>query len=338
MCNEVLGSKKTYCRLNEILGRMSTRRIFLMGALVATGVILAACGYTPTTQPKVTETAPGVSETTTPVVTEVAPGVTETATAEPTAVPTETEAPAEVKHPEFSREYQPAYIEHHEVVVQGITMNIDWGLSHWVTARPEKPVSEIHIAPDIAPMVGELFLKSCWYRFTHFMPGNESVTYEQYVELEKQGKGDISFVAYDEVNGGRWPVETSFDPAEGFALSLVDESLPIKIHDKSSTYYGSDGTGRLFIANKLDKAMVSRYSGISYEDKWLSIFRDLLSDSLGDLLSIENKCFVSADVQSACGYPSFPIDKWKEFFQPILNEMMLQHNEDRDPIFWVVEK
>ncbi len=339
-------------RVNMSLGKgrgleigMYPRYPILTATMVTGAMVLAACGLvpngglaTPTTRPSETPTTPPIVETEPvekPTATET---LQPTSTAEVPPTPMPTEAFTKVRHPEFSSKYQPEYIEHHVVVVEGITMNIDFGLSYWVTARPEESVSEIHIAPDIAQMVGELFLKSCWYRFTHFMPGNESVSYGQYVELVRQGRGNISFVAYDEVNGGRWPVETSFDPADGFALSLVDESLPIKMNDLWDTYFGTNATGRLLIANKLDEAMLSRYSDLGYEDKWLTIFRDLLSDAFYGILSVENKCFLYANVQGACGYPSMPTNTWGEFFKKIMNEMWSQHNGDRGPIFWGVEK
>ena len=256
-------------------------------------------------------------------------------------VPTETKVPVVVIHPEFSRKNQPEYIDHHEVVVEGITMNIDWGLTHWVMARPDYPIAEIHIAPDIAPMLGEIYLKSCWYRFTHFMPNNENVTYEEYVELVKQGEGDISFMGYDEVNGGARPVEIMIDPAEGFALSLVDQSLPIKINDLYSMYYGSDGTGRLFVAGKLNSTFIQKIETI-YGDYCIdcpetALFDELYNMALRDLARLENRCLMSENVQSTCGYPDNP-PEWFPIIEKMDDEEMKVLNGTRGPVFEVVEK
>lgn len=71
---EILGSKETNNSLNEILGKTSARSGLLVSALVVTGLICSACGYTPigksvlktgmamSSQPEVTLTSP-VNET-----------------------------------------------------------------------------------------------------------------------------------------------------------------------------------------------------------------------------------------------------------------------------------
>ena len=302
---------------------------YLVAAVVIAGLALSSCS-TATAIVEATPTSPQQP--------------TRTMTPAPTATATKTAAEIrieELKYPEFSKDYQPEYVDHHEVVVEGITMNIDWGLSHWVMTRPDYPIAEIHIAPDIAPILGEIYLKSCWYRFTHFMPNNENVTYEEYVELVKQGKGDVSFAGYDEVNGGVRPVEMMINPAEGFAVSLVDQSLPIKINDLYSMYYGSDGTGRLLVARKLSSTKVKYYysftSEMSIDDLEAWLFSDIYVDVFGSLTSTENKCLESENVQGTCGYPSMP-EEWGVWEEEMRREGILLHEGKRGPMFEVVEK
>ena len=253
-----------------------------------------------------------------------------------------TETPAQLAHPEFSKHYQPEFVEHYVAKIRGMEIPIDFGLTHRVINRSDNPILEVHLAEDIVPILGEIWLQSCWYRFTHLMTGNEDVTYGQYIALVKQGKGDIEFAVYDEsASVSLRPVVMLIDPRDGFALSLVDTSLPIKINDIYSMYYGTDGTGRLFIAEKLDSAFLeklySQYNQYSPDFVWSLIFMSLYQRAFGDIVTTKDECLESENVLDACGLLSRP-PEWDSINKPVRDEITGLGKGLRGPIFEVVTK
>ena len=125
--------------------------------------------------------------------------VPETEVATETLVPTETQVPtSEIRFTEFSRKFSHLYKESYVAEIEGMQIPIGLGLSHEVTSRANNPIKTAHIVEDIVPILAEIYLKSCHYRFTNMMEGNEKVTYEEYVELVREGKGNLEMYVFNE--------------------------------------------------------------------------------------------------------------------------------------------
>jgi ASC-1-like (ASCH) protein len=248
---------------------------------------------------------------------------------------------AATRHPEFSKRYQPEYLEHYVANIYGLQIPMDLGLTYGVVFRPVQPIKEVHLAEDIVPILGEMYLKVCHYRFTHLMSGNASVTFEQYIELIKQGRGNIDFAVYDEASNSQVPVVFSIDPRMGFAISFVEQSLPIKINDLRSNYYGTDGEGKLFVAERLDNAFLAGYNYLLKDyssDVWgAMVFGELLQSDLLNIANIDNKCIVSEDVQATCGLLATP-PEWEDIIQKMKSEMRKLLIGQRGPVIMVVQE
>ena len=128
-----------------------------------------------------------------------------------------------------------------------------------MTSRPNNPIKTAHIAEDILPILAKIYLKSCHHRFTNMMEGNEGVTYEEYVELVREGKGNLEMYVFNENKKDRFPELMSIDPRQGFAISLVDELLPLEQPSDVSLYVGSDGSGKFFVAHQVTSGFVKSF-------------------------------------------------------------------------------
>jgi hypothetical protein len=335
MRDEILGNKKEVTNFNEVMHSALSRKN-IASIVVIGSMLMIACGaeVNASTTAPATRTTPAVTETYVP------PKATATEIF-PTATATETQIP--IKNPGFSRKYQPGFKEHYEAEVYGMKIPIDIGLSHWVRSRPDRPIKEVHLGKDIPAIYADIYLRECHYRFTHMMKGNEGVTFEEYIDLVKQGKGNIDLAVFDERKNGIRPEVMSIDPRAGFAISWVDEPLPIKINDIYSMYYGTDGIGRYLVAGNLKGGEISRF----FEDNkiskpeftWDGLFFQKFGEALGVILSTENYCLESLDVQKICGIVSQP-PEYLEIYQKFVNILIEDGKSGKRtlPIIEVVEE
>ena len=308
---EVLNNKENTDTLDEILNRVVSRR----GMLVATGLvisslILSSCGIG--TQP-VEGYVPTSTRPNKATATEVFTKPLSTKTAEPTTTPTKTATPTEVmtpteiiKYPEFSRYYQPEFKQNYVAEVYGMKIPVDIGLLHWVIARKDTPVKELYLTSGYDQLVAEAFLRSCHYRFTHLMKGNEDVSFDEYIELVKQGKGNIEMMAYMEGNGPMtlYPKLGSFDPRNGFSLSLVDTQMPIKLNPGASYYQGITSEGKLVSAQDFSsKTILSYLNDHTMENEsvaWDTLVLSRITFTLKTMSTLENSCLEYADPSVSC--------------------------------------
>lgn len=315
-----------------------SRRELLIGV---GGLILAGCE--PTAR-KLTETldAIGTVQTPTPIKPSETPSPVITETPTPTVTPiakTETE---EVVALEFSDKIGLGYKETYIARVEGMDIPIGIGLEYWITKRSTQQIKEVHIAPDVVDLVGDFFMQACFLRYSKIM-GND-VTYEEYIDLVKQGKGNIEIAGYNEVSGKneRFPTIQTVDPREGFAYTFAEQKLPI-LYDKDlgSFYIGVDGRGKLLYATDhfTEKYLSSFEKAVNLYGRSLVdnvIIRDQINNLTVTISSYEDKCIESTEITRKCGLVS-PIEEWWLIYEPIQNELIKYENKERDdPLFTIV--
>jgi hypothetical protein len=223
-------------------------------------------------------------------------------------VPTVTETYEVAFSPEFSKAYQPEFKVHYVAKIHEIEIPFDLGLMHSVITSQNIPIKEIHLSDDIVPILGEMYLRACFDRLKPPMTENWKLTYDQYIEMVKQGKGTISFSAYDERKNDAYPEVMAIDPRKGFSISLGDQPLPIKITDRTSMYYGSNGDGRLYIAENIEFIVNSlhdieaNFAPRPHDVFWGYILLNIIMSPVSDIAGTQNECFKYGDVQKSCDY------------------------------------
>lgn len=113
MREEILGSKETTSSLDEILARMPMKRGFMMSTLIVSGMILAACGYTPVETPIYKSPTPFQPEVTVTSPANETPNASETPFVD--ATPTATEV---VVRTEFAKGEM--------MTLEELKANVDW--------------------------------------------------------------------------------------------------------------------------------------------------------------------------------------------------------------------
>jgi hypothetical protein len=199
---------------------------------------------------------------------------------------------------------------HYVAKIHEIEIPIDLGLMHSVITSLNNPIKEIHLSEDIVPVLAEMYLRACFDRLKPPMTENWNLTYDQYLEMVKQGKGNIDFAVYDERKNETYPEVMTIDPRKGFSISLVDQPLPIKIDDSRSMYYGSNGTERLFIAERIDiyvKGLHGIEAGSNFAPLpddlfWGYVLGSIIMFPVADIAATENRCLESGDVQRSCDF------------------------------------
>jgi hypothetical protein len=266
-----------------------------------------------------------------------------TLTPEPTATATETPEPtSEMRFTEFSRRYFPSYKESYVAEIEGMQIPIGLGLSYEVTARPNNPIKTAHIAEDIVPILAEIYLKGCHHRFTNMKEGNEGVTYEEYVELVREGKGNLEMYVYNENKKDRFPELMSIDPRQGFAISLVDELLPLKMPSDVSLYVGSDGSGKYFVAHQVTSGYLKTFYNFIPSDGeeavWGLLFQQIYQGVFVPIVTMENDCLkYSNSTKGKCSLNSFP-RTWLEVNQKMTDELIKTSEGKRGPIFEMTQE
>jgi len=206
---------------------------------------------------------------------------------------------------EFTKTITLGFKENYVANVEGMEIPIGLGLEHWVTKRSEQQIKEVHIAPDIVDILGDIFMHACFLRYTNLMGNN--VTYEEYVELVKQGKGQVEIAAFDEITGNNeeLPKLMQVDPREGFALTLSEQKQPVVYNkDLWSFYVGVDGRGRFLVTDDLFTTkylntydpMTEKYSGELVDS---IILRDQFNKPLIIMADIDNRCMLGGNMRGA---------------------------------------
>jgi hypothetical protein len=261
--------------------------------------------------------------TATPVPPIGSPESVETATYEPTVEAT----PAGPRYPEFSKEYQPAEetIRNYMVEIHGMEIPIDIGITHSGTSV----VEEINLSPEMAYQMVEMYLKASHQRYVT-INGNEAVTYEEYLEMLRNGEGQIDMAVFDETGSrARLPV-VKIEPTEGLALSFTDtHALQIEVMEPSSKfdgyyyYLGTDGQGKLVVGLSMTKKQIA-YESKDF-DEWYGDLptrdqleaRDLFyvarfQSVVYAVAAVPDRCLQSKKVYKTCPNVTAP-SNWREW-------------------------
>ena len=206
----------------------------------------------PPTEPAPTLT-PTVQSTQTETLTPPPPP-TVTATPQP---PTET--PTVIAERAF---YQPEFILPLSAEVSGVPMNIKIGLMSEVRRRSSQPIKEIKVArPDAAQILAETTLKMFWRRY---VMENSEIPFEQYLELVKQGKGNVHIAVVDE-SSAKGLADRSIleiDPRDEIRLVVAQRSLPVIIapgENGDTIYFARNSNGGLTIVFNFRPEQLGKY-------------------------------------------------------------------------------
>jgi hypothetical protein len=192
----------------------------------------------------------------------------------------------EPKEKLYSDEYPAVYYETKESHADGFDIPITVGLSRNVNEGLGFVYSEAHMTQLGADDVASLFLHSAWGRYKDVM-NHSGVTYEEYLELLKQGKGDLEILD----TTAEKPV--LLDPRQGFSLVITGDKksdMPIHFYDAWAFNYESDETGRLLWASNsayyYDSTMGPNWVGpVMEKNRWFmlnSIYSIVWISSLPD--------------------------------------------------------
>ena len=270
---------------------------------------------------------------------------TETPTQSPkktaTVTPTETLAPTPEGPSEFSEKYPPEWSESYTAHVGGMDIPISIGLTRWERNRPEYPISEIHIAPDMVDNYGDYFMHMCFWRYTQFM-GHPDVTYDQYLQLVANGQGQVEIAAYDDARTDQtFPEVSLIDPREGFSLVYADQALDIK-WSPNSLYYGTSG-GRLLmvyslLGSEVELLIYKDQTGDHKKVKEAAFAQNQIINNLSCFGFLENKCLLYNNVPQSCPVLRNP-PEFRQYYNNGLLQAIIDYAEGRRPTppTWVVE-
>jgi len=156
--------------------------------------------------------------------------------------------------------YAPEWTIAREVVVDGIKMKITLGLTRSVIFRPLEPVKALEPArEDSFERIGKYHLQMCYENYKRNNPGNDGLSFEQYEELVRQGKGEITIAAVDLAKAQT--ISDSIKAREILKVSpknvsivFHEGSLPVTLNTLVGTYLAKDENGGLVIVTNFLKA------------------------------------------------------------------------------------
>jgi hypothetical protein len=144
----------------------------------------------------------------------------------------------------YSPEYPAAFYETKIGNSDGFEIPITMGLSQDASKGRNFHFTEVHMTQLGADDAASLFLGTCWGRYKNIM-GHPDVTYAQYLELVREGKGDIE--VYDAIH----QTTVLIDPRQGFSLVITggpNSNMPLRCLYNPGYYFGSDEKGRFLYA------------------------------------------------------------------------------------------
>jgi|GEM_PF-6862382 len=112
------------------------------------------------------------------------------------------------------------------------------------------PVRAVYLTDLGKEYLGRSWLAACYYRYREIM-GHKDVTYEQYLELVKQGQGQVEMWYHDELSGQRQIALV--DPRSGVSITVTNRSdLPLEATPHNATYpwhsyFSTDSQGRALL-------------------------------------------------------------------------------------------
>jgi hypothetical protein len=199
-------------------------------------------------KPTVTETEPATEAATI----DETPWVTETA--EPTATPTETAEPTSTETAvswSESRYYEPGFKLEMEGSVEGVSVPFKVGLHPSIMNRESEPIVSVEVnRPETADVYVKFWMTMCWKKYEEQHPENAGISFSQYMQLVKNGGGEIEIAAVDEATEDQNNKLLTFEPQKGFVYIATPENyyLPETIaYGDEGMYFGRNEAGQLII-------------------------------------------------------------------------------------------
>ena len=127
------------------------------------------------------------------------------------------------------------------------------------------PVRAVYLTDLGKEYLGRSWLAACYYRYREIM-GHKDVTYEQYLELVKQGQGQVEMWYHDELSGQRQIALV--DPRSGISVvTTLNPNLPLRQSPSNAQYkyhkylsMNSDGQV-IVVAEYNEEALQAAYKG-----------------------------------------------------------------------------
>ena len=130
----------------------------------------------------------------------------------------------------FSEKYKPSFTDSFvfKDKESGLEIPISIGLTD------DLPVKAAYLTNMGREFLGNFWLLSCYYRYTGTM-GNKDVTMDQYLDMVKEGKGQIEVDYFDEISGEE--KQALYNLTDGISLTATgNDQMPLSMTPKSSTY------------------------------------------------------------------------------------------------------
>jgi hypothetical protein len=296
----LMGKKAT--SLNRVSARSYQDK--LASTLVIVGMLLSACNFILPTEQPLSETLVKPTVTETEPATEAAtidetPWVTETA--EPTATPTETVEPTATETAvswSESRYYEPGFKLEMEGSVEGISVPFKVGLHPSIMNRESEPIVSVEVnRPDTADVYAKFWMTMCWKKYEEQHPEKAGISFSQYMQLVKNGGGEIEIAAVDESSENQSNRLLTFEPQKGFVYIATAEKyyLPEKItFGNEGMYFGKNKEGQLIIVYKgmfaaevTEQKGYDGYEGWSGEDMVNVVFSSKIGEAIELVLALD---------------------------------------------------
>lgn len=252
----------------------------------------------------------------------------------PPAVPENTPMPA--LSPEYSKYFPVEFYQSYDnTIVHGVTIkNMTIGLAKSVTQRALEPVKSFKLyRPDALAIMGDCWLHTCWENYKHYNPGNDGLTYEQYLKQVNSGVGRITVAAVDETASKSYSDRSivTLDPRDGFFINGTDQQLPVRLNAIKYLYLGKNSHGQLvtgcsIAAIRLVEARQN--TNLSPEISLGLQFSTSILDVINQYTGGENTCLMlSAYFEGKCGNFGKPgLDFSKKYLSPVILEMYSNNN------------
>jgi len=236
--------------------------------------------------------------------------------------------PAESRN--YSEEYPAVFYETKIGKADGFEIPITLGLARNVREGVGFNFSEVHMTQLGADSVASSYLSDAWFRYRIVM-NHPDTTYEEYLELLKEGKGNFS--VYDAIE----KMDILIDPRQGVSFVITGDrtkSMPIWLYDVSAVYFDSDKKGRLLVAN--NEAYLY-HQLLGHEDIYRDINVRSVMFAVGStylLTYYPDRCFKSGGVESVCADIEEPLFTVNESHS-VLHKNYFSFNkyESNDPLF-----
>lgn len=240
---------------------------------------------------------------------------------------------------EYSANFPAVWHEQFEGNVEGydFSIPITIGLTNEVVKHPTHPILGVGMTQKGADAAAWEIAHAFWGRYRDLM-GNKDVTFAEYMELVKQGEGQVEVYVLGE-NGKTWRTML-VDPRQGVSLVLTNkEHMPVADNSMWGFFLGVDETGKLLFATNQHKLLPDPKF---YDPGWKELDRTFVFYSINDLAAAlgrtPNDCMQGGDVHGKCGFLSMP-DDFRDIWAGSILEGFRQSREgESDDVLFTLKR